>query len=324
MNKSVFYIVFLFSISLNAQENLVPNGSFEEYNNCPDYANGYYITAAKEWFMPTLGSSDYINSCSTETGSWGELLFSVPQNDHGYQNARTGSAYGGYYAGFNPTNNNYYEYLSVKLTKELEKDRFYHLTYYLSLADSSISAANGVPQQFANHSAAYFSKSIQFANNDLRINGIPQVISDPNVFLNDSLGWQKVEGYFLASGEEQYVTIGFFCNFEDLTLNYFTGIDVTIYYYIDDVSLEEVELEFPNVFTPNDDGVNDFFEIKMLPAKSEIYIMNRWGDSVFHSNGSNILSWDGTFNGEICSEGTYFYKIVIGTIEKTGFIQLIR
>ncbi len=74
------------------------------------------------------------------------------------------------------------------------------------------------------------------------------------------------------------------------------------------VNLNE-ELHIPNVFTPNQDGVNDTY---LITAKGilefNIVIVNRWGNVVFESN--DILnSWDGTANGELCKDGVYFYVI---------------
>lgn len=325
--KSVFHIVFFLQTHIFfAQENLVPNGSFEEYLTCPSSIPPYYyVDRANNWFMPTTGSSDYFNACSTEFDSFfNSYMFSVPQNYIGNQDAHTGVAYAGYYGGFTPSNNNNYEYLSVKLNKKLEKDKVYRITYFLSLADSTISLSNGVPQQFGNHTAALLSESINFQNNDNMIGSTPQFISDPNIMLNDSLGWQKVEGYIISAGNEEYLTIGFFCSFEDLTLNYFDGIDVAIYYYIDDVSLNEVNIDFPNVFTPNDDGFNDFLDFNFYTKEMEISIMNRWGTMVFNSSESNTLTWNGTVNGKNCEEGIYFYNLKIGNIKKTGFVELMR
>ncbi len=67
-------------------------------------------------------------------------------------------------------------------------------------------------------------------------------------------------------------------------------------------------LVIPNIFTPNNDGMNDFFRpfnyegIKNM----EISIYNRWGNLVYHENGP-VFSWDGYQNGVKSSSGTYFY-----------------
>ena len=82
-------------------------------------------------------------------------------------------------------------------------------------------------------------------------------------------------------------------------------------------------LYIPNVFTPNQDGLNDNFEPKGVGIEEyEIFIFNRWGEQVFTSD--DILnSWDG---GEAVS-GMYTYIInVVDKIgefhRKTGFVLI--
>jgi gliding motility-associated-like protein len=68
-------------------------------------------------------------------------------------------------------------------------------------------------------------------------------------------------------------------------------------------------LTFPNVFTPNNDGYNDFFkpiEIKNM-KETNVIIYNRWGRAVFVSNDIDFF-WDGRAeNGEVCSDGIYYF-----------------
>ena len=64
---------------------------------------------------------------------------------------------------------------------------------------------------------------------------------------------------------------------------------------------------FPNVFTPNYDGINDRYLISYLGIKNfHIYIYNRWGQLVYESSDLDE-GWDGKFNGQDCSEDAYFY-----------------
>jgi gliding motility-associated-like protein len=86
-----------------------------------------------------------------------------------------------------------------------------------------------------------------------------------------------------------------------------------------------IAFEFPNVFTPNSDGINDFFEIENLPENTEVIILNRWGNVVFSS--SNYQNnWDGKdTSGKELADGVYTYKF---TTEKGatghGFVHLVR
>jgi gliding motility-associated-like protein len=69
-----------------------------------------------------------------------------------------------------------------------------------------------------------------------------------------------------------------------------------------------VAVFYPNVFTPNGDGINDVF----LPIGNDVVdyklvVYNAWGQQVFESN--NILKgWDGMYQGKYAPTGTYVYR----------------
>ena len=86
----------------------------------------------------------------------------------------------------------------------------------------------------------------------------------------------------------------------------------------------------PNAFSPDGDGINDFFKISgqgMIDFQIEIF--NRWGQMVYKSiDLSN--GWDGTFKGKNLPTGTYVYKIktskygVEQKLVKSGSVALVR
>jgi len=74
---------------------------------------------------------------------------------------------------------------------------------------------------------------------------------------------------------------------------------------------DEFEFLIPNVFTPNNDGINETFAIRSCGVYDfEIQIFNRFGDRVFESNSLNI-NWDGRVSGREAEPGIYFYAIRI-------------
>lgn len=92
----------------------------------------------------------------------------------------------------------------------------------------------------------------------------------------------------------------------------------------------EPEFEIPNIFTPNGDGDNDFFEFVVTNYSNiEFSVVNRWGNTVFQGSGMNP-KWDGKIDGAIPSDGVYFvtYKItsVKGekVVEGQTFVHLVR
>ncbi|RZK75845.1 MAG: DUF11 domain-containing protein, partial [Pedobacter sp.] len=72
---------------------------------------------------------------------------------------------------------------------------------------------------------------------------------------------------------------------------------------------EVLNFKIPNVITPNGDGKNDTFRIEGLELYPEnnIIIFNRWGNEVYHSNGSYQHNW----SGEGLNAGTYYYLLKV-------------
>lgn len=70
------------------------------------------------------------------------------------------------------------------------------------------------------------------------------------------------------------------------------------------------QLNVPNAFTPNGDGINDQWNVVGLVAyyNATIDVFDRYGSKVFHSVGYNT-PWDGTYNGSPLPMGVYYYVI---------------
>ena len=80
----------------------------------------------------------------------------------------------------------------------------------------------------------------------------------------------------------------------------------------------------PNFFTPNDDNINDEFEVLNLPVVGthKMIITNRWGNQVFSSNDYR----DGNFwDAEETSDGIYYYRLKVeGGETYTGWVEILR
>lgn len=83
----------------------------------------------------------------------------------------------------------------------------------------------------------------------------------------------------------------------------------------------------PNTFTPNNDGVNDTWNIKYLDAYTEVIVevFNRYGERIYYSKGYTT-PWDGRYKGTELPVGTYYYIITPGSgrSKTAGPITIIR
>jgi gliding motility-associated-like protein len=89
-------------------------------------------------------------------------------------------------------------------------------------------------------------------------------------------------------------------------------------------------IHIPNIFSPNNDGINDYFEIQTfgyLACHLEIY--DRWGVKLLETDGTNP-KWNGkNVKGADVADGTYYYLLRAedkdhGTAFYKGFLTLIR
>jgi gliding motility-associated-like protein len=326
MNRFVFIICFFcFWVSVDAQ-NLIYNGSFEEYYSCPvsnDLGNGQ-LELAKGWWKPTLGTSDYFNACNNG-------VVSVPSNFWGFQPAQEGQGYIGlvpieYYSGSNLLG---LEYVQTKLIEKLVPCNEYTFSMFVSLANKSKYAFGDL--------SVMFSANQTNENTTSTISLIPQFTNE-SLPIIDTMEWVQISFNYIATGFEQYLTIGY----KDSDFNGDTVLIQDInpgyvysYYYFDNVSLTSLgevsveecnlgEISLPNVFSPNNDGINDVLDIQSYSHLEPIVkIVNRWGNIVAILDQNNLI-WTGTNE----SEGVYFYlmEYTIGSNQYTqnGFIQLLR
>lgn len=314
MNKLVFnYIIFFHSFHFFGQNNLVFNGDFEIYDTCPD--NLGQVERCSGWWQPTEATSDYFNACSTTLG------IAVPYTVSIYQEAKNGQAYCGFigYSKVFPSEGEPYlwvEYIESKLEEPLKKDQIYLVSMSLNLSnDSKVSNKN---------IGLHFSQTPLVSNNTLPFTNSPHVSSKE--YIVDTINWIEIKQYYVANGSENYITIGsFYPNNETdtLSLGHSPTPDFDVAYYaVDDVSIVESEILIPNVFTPNNDGINDQIDFSFLPESVIVSVENRWGNVVFNSEEGFI--WNPTND---LTDGVYFYNLIEKHTQEsitTGFIHLVR
>jgi hypothetical protein len=215
---------------LNGQ-NFITNSSFETHFDCS--YNG--IENSTPWCG--VNACSYLNSCMT--GS----VFTVPTQffSPGYpshQLPHSGNAYAtfGFILPTQPAAVLRYPHVSLKDT--LLVGKIYCVTYYVSLMNDC--------QYSADRFGALFT-SVPFnctiSNQTLTTGYTPQVVTTPGVLYDDTLGWQEVSDTFMATGTEAYLTIGNFFPQAQHTysISYPASPRPVAEYYLDDVSVEEVQ-----------------------------------------------------------------------------------
>ena len=98
------------------------------------------------------------------------------------------------------------------------------------------------------------------------------------------------------------------------------------------VNLIACDIIVPTAFTPNDDDANNYWEIPSIDElypKNVVYVYNRWGNLLFQSEQGNYASkpWDGKYNGESLSVGSYYFIIELNNKNKEvkkGIISIIK
>ena len=115
-----------------------------------------------------------------------------------------------------------------------------------------------------------------------------------------------------------------------LTKNVDGCVDTAIH---DVLIMEEYIVFTPNSFTPNKDGINDFFMpvgIGIDPDNFRLSIYNRWGDKIYETKDIN-KPWDGRANDGKYRAQTEVYIWVLSTVdpkqakhEYVGHVTLIR
>lgn len=199
-----------------AQNNLVPNPSFESYNQCPigisglEYSPGYVtFPTVQAWVNPLqIASADYFNTCAAQS-----TQVSIPGNAFGYQQPRTGNGYVGIIAWEGrrqggTMNNTFSEYIQCKLKQPLIAGNSYCVTFYVSSGVSNATynfvGIDAVGVNFSGQKNTYPTGST--------ISLPYSMTNQPGNFLTDTTNWKMVSAIYKAQGGEEWMTIGWFDN----------------------------------------------------------------------------------------------------------------
>lgn len=318
MNNRFIIQVFVFISILSCAckekliaQNLVPNGSFEKLNECPDNVSQLY--RAEGWYFPYIWPGTTLqNSCITDlyaACSSSNAIWSVNPNIVCCDLGCSEPADGQNYAGFDFfTSGSWKETIQTKLSEKLEANHWYKISLQAKLPEDPNSLNNIIGASVIEYA---FTGDTTLMINIANTSNFPRQVFPCGV-ITDKQNWTKVEALYLASGDEQFLTIGYFGEISQLDIENgmthadFMNGDFHCYYFIDNIQVTPFE-NVPNVFTPNGDGINDFWYIPTAMSSERINIINRWGVKVKSLTGTE--KWDGTdFNGKNCTTGYYYFQ----------------
>jgi OmpA-OmpF porin, OOP family len=212
-------------------QNLVPNGSFEQYYKCP---GSYSVTRsgkiAPGWVSPSTGTPDLFNACSI-----GEA--NVPTNWAGKSKAFSGLGYAGIYVYIHGRAKEYREYLQAEFTAPLLSGVKYIVEFQFKLSSNSRYSVDRIG--FLISDSAYHTTDDGVFPAKATYQRINPVI------YNQSTGyWTKFGFTYIAQGGERFITIGNFSNDTDTRYHFISNsqsveplLKSAAYLFIDDVKV---------------------------------------------------------------------------------------
>lgn len=216
-NILVLFYCLIISVLANSQ-NLINNGSFEQTDRIWKFT---LLNGLSDWFKIRNTTPDH---------------FKREANYVGKQKAQDGKAYVGLVYTVLDYSIGEVEYLSIRLNSKLNLNKRYCLSMYVSVADDYSFAISDLQYSF------YKNKPKKLAPNGiLKTPLYGKLTSTKDTILASKKEWMYICSDFYATGEEKYLSIGYFNakqKFYNLTKT--KKPFNSTYYYIDNVSLIEI------------------------------------------------------------------------------------
>jgi hypothetical protein len=309
MKKQLLILIsFLLPSALFAQQNLVPNPSFEDTVYCPFQTNQINATA----FWLNFGNSpDYFHAC-------GQNGLNVPNAFTGFQYANSGQGMAGiatYVWEQSPGWPHFREYIGVELKEPLIIGEKYFISFFTNfsgyLPNWQKIAANKIGLKFS--TVPYSEQNPPALTNSAHL--------FTNDILKDTVAWVKISGSFIADSAYNYLIVGNFFDENNTDTLIFGGPPFGgsgSYYYIDDVcvstdsiynetwtSIEKVNKPKSATFYPNPS--NGKLKVKSGYLIEKIEVFNSIGQLVYLNQPGEITEQEINLNH--LPSGSYIIRI---------------
>lgn len=238
MKNAISIICLVLLTSPGFAQNLCPNPSFEDVSNtfCGIMSLGDFASTIENWQSPTAASPQvFFSNIDEACYNFQPLsLYDGPIGIKGSQLPRTGNVMAGVWL-YTIDGLNQRQYVQSWFDEPLVPGNHYAVEFYVSLADSM--------EYYIDSLGAYLSVNPPLSFDDSPLDVTPQVLSDG--FMDNSSGWTLVRDTIFADGAYEFITIGNFkddssTNLESNPLHSGAVSTYGAYYFIDDVSVEEV------------------------------------------------------------------------------------
>jgi hypothetical protein len=304
----ILSIIFPF---LGQGQNLVPNPSFENLVECPDTSVlDFHSLLDSTWYQ--WNSADCFNTCGTAS------YRGVPMNfSGGYQYPVTGNTYCGFIGYHGPVLFGR-EYIEVELDSTMQAGVTYYVRYHVNLCDSAQYAIENIDALFTDTLFNPFpppSFNWQPAT--------PQFKNSAGNLLNDKINWMVVEGSFIASGGEKFVTLGNFDDDSNTNTQIVNvpalGSEAVAYYFIDEVyvgktpppvGISETEVKGAIKVYPNPSIGMLTLECDLLESKSVLLNIYNITGKLVHRYCLEQGSHSRIIDTSDLLSGLYFYEAI--------------
>ena len=302
--KSLLVLAILLPLLVRGQQNLVPNGSFEDYLSCPGVGNEWPVA----YWSRTTASPDYFNACVS--GNFEQEALDTPCNNRGCQVPKSGDAYVGFFP-FALNGADASEYIQAELLNPIVSSIRYLVQFYVSPAENygyavaTIGAAFTVlppPVIVPGHSIGM-------------LDADPQILNASGA-VTDTSDWTLISDTLMSRfGGEKFISIGnFSLDIESDTILFNPNAQQwsAAYYYIDDVSV----IALDSIPSGVKEAESLAFKVWPNPAQNHITItapsaLTAASVSIYSISGQRLVSGAYTPQIDISTlpNGIYFIEL---------------